>query len=137
MISSVETKNEFGTFIKFAKYTKLINFVPKQLLKLPRKLAHFLFGADNKKLLNAILDDTDLSFTKWATRELINWKNGTKLKNCLKISGENDKLLPQKDNNAILIPKGEHFMIVDKAKEISEIINSEYSLIFDLEFREK
>ena len=75
--------------------------------------------------MNSILDDTDLNFTKWAIRELLNWKNQLHLQNLIKVCGTKDKLLPPKGNNNILIDKGEHFMIVDRAKEVSHIINGE------------
>ncbi|MGB1041724.1 MAG: alpha/beta hydrolase, partial [Flavobacteriales bacterium] len=69
--------------------------------------------------------DTKTSFTKWAVNELINWKNKEKLNNCLKIHGTKDRLIPTpKDEETILIEGGEHFMIVDKANEISKIINN-------------
>jgi hypothetical protein len=83
-----------------------------------------MFGTEKKELLNSILDDTDLNFTKWAIRELMTWSNEKRLKNLIKISGTKDKLLPPKGENTILVENGEHFMIVDKAKEISDIINS-------------
>ncbi len=89
----------------------------------PKAIAHFMFGTDKKELLNSILNGTDLNFAKWAIRELMNWKNQTRLSNLLKIGGAKDKLLPPKGGNTILIEQGEHFMIVDKAEEISEIIN--------------
>jgi hypothetical protein len=82
-----------------------------------------MFGTNKKELLNSILDDTDLDFAKWAIRELLNWKNKTKLNNLLKIGGSSDKLFPIKGKDTILIEQGEHFMIVDKAEEISHIIN--------------
>ena len=89
----------------------------------PKAIAYYLFGAQNKKLLNSILNDTDLTFTKWAIRELLNWKNLSSLQNLIKVSGTKDKLLPPKGDNNILIDKGEHFMIVDRAKEVSDLIN--------------
>lgn len=123
LISSAETRSELGLLIKLAGKLKIINLIPKQILNPPKSIAHFMFGTDNKELLNLILDDTDLDFLKWALKELVNWKNETQLNNVIKIGGTNDKLLPPKDNSTILIEKGEHFMIVDKAQEISEIIN--------------
>ena len=81
-----------------------------------------MFGTEKKELLNSILADTDLNFTKWAIRELMNWKNQSRLPNLIKIVGTKDKLLPPKGENTILIDKGEHFMIVDKAEKISKII---------------
>ncbi|MBW6483698.1 MAG: alpha/beta hydrolase [Vicingaceae bacterium] len=124
LISSVETKDELGFLIKGLGKMNLVKYLPSKIFNPPKKIAHFLFGTDNKELLNKILDDTDLDFTKWAVNELLNWKNTTTLSSIIKISGTNDKLLPPtKANNTILIEKGEHFMIVDKANEISELIN--------------
>jgi pimeloyl-ACP methyl ester carboxylesterase len=123
LISSIETKSELSVIFKLAGKSKLLSLIPEALFNPPKRIAHFLFGTKQKKLLNSILNETDLKLAKWSVNELINWKNETKLNNVLKISGSNDKLLPIKDKNAIIIEKGEHFMIVDRAKEISEIIN--------------
>jgi len=123
LISSVETRTELSGIIKLAGKSKIIELIPEKLLNPPKVIAHFMFGTEKKELLNSILADTDLNFTKWAIRELMNWKNQLRLKNLIKIGGTKDKLLPPKGENTILIEKGEHFMIVDKAIEISEIIN--------------
>ena len=125
LISSVETRNELSGIIKLTGKSKLLELVPNSLLNPPKSLARFIFGTDKKELLNSIIDDTDTSFTKWALRELINWKNQSQIINLIKIGGTKDKLLPPKGDNTILIDKGGHFMIVDKAKEISDIINRE------------
>lgn len=123
LISSVETRTELSGIIKLAGKSKLIELIPEKLLNPPKVIAHFMFGTEKKELLNSILADTDLNFTKWAIRELMNWKNQLRLDNLIKIGGTKDKLLPPKGENNILIDKGEHFMIVDKANEISNIIN--------------
>ena len=123
LISSVETRTELSGIIKLAGKSKLIELIPEKLLNPPKVIAHFMFGTKKRELLNSILADTDLNFTKWAIRELMNWGNQLRLNNLIKISGTKDKLLPPKGENNILIDKGEHFMIVDKAKEISNVIN--------------
>ena len=123
LISSVETKNELSQIIRIFGKTKIIELIPEIFLNPPKLIARFMFGTKKKELLNSILDDTDLNFTKWAIRELVNWKNESKLLNLIKIGGSKDKMLPPKEKNTILIDKGEHFMIVDKAEEISKIIN--------------
>ena len=123
LISSAETKYELNTIALLIGKSGLTNILPKKLFDFPRKFAQFLFGTDKKELLNSILNDTDLDFAKWAVKELVNWKNTTKLERVLKIGGSKDKLLPPKDDKAIIIENGEHFMIVDKSKEISKIIN--------------
>ena len=123
LISSVETRSELSRLIKLAGKSKLIELIPEKLLNPPKTIAYYMFGTQNKELLNSILDDTDLTFTKWAIRELLNWKNQTQLQNLIKVCGTKDKLLPPKGGNNILIDKGEHFMIVDRAEEVSNIIS--------------
>lgn len=126
LISSAHTKRELRTIFRWFGRTKLIKVIPTFLFDPPRWIAKYLFGAKNTKLLNNILDDTDLNFVKWAVNELTNWKNTTQLKNILKINGTKDKMIPPKGNTKMeLIDNGEHFMIVDKAKEVSKIINRE------------
>ena len=123
LISSVETRSELSSIIKLLGKSKLLNLIPKEILKPPPFIAQFMFGTNQRILLKAILKDSDLTFTKWALKELTNWKNETILPNLIKIGGSKDKLLPPRGNNTILIEHGAHFMIVDKAEEISNILN--------------
>ena len=127
LISSAETKKELRTIYRIIGKSKLLKLMPQFLFDPPRIIANWVFGAKKKKLLNQILDDTDLKFAKWAVNELANWKNNENITNPkLKIGGTNDKLIPPiRDKNQRLIEKGEHFMIVDRADEISQIINEE------------
>ena len=135
LISSVETRTELSGILKLVGKSKLIELIPERLLSPPKAIAAFIFGTKNKKLLNSILDDTDLHFTKWAIRELLNWKNQSQLQNLIKVSGTKDKLLPPKGNHTILIEKGEHFMIVDRAKEVSDIINEKIKTNYNRVFK--
>lgn len=125
LISSIETKNELRAIYKFFNKTKLINLIPYQLLDPPRQIAYWLFGAKNKQLLKKILDDTNLKFAKWCLKNLLAWSNETKIENPkLKICGTKDKLLPtSNEKNVHRIIGGTHFMIVDRATEISAVIN--------------
>lgn len=127
LISTAETQQELRSIYRFFGKTGIIDWLPKQLFDPPRFLAHWVFGTQQKKLLNAILDDTDLGFAKWAIQALLTWKNTKAINNpCLKISGTKDKLIPPScSKNTVLIENGAHFMIVDRADEISEIINRE------------
>lgn len=130
LISSAHTKSELRAIFRWFGKTKLIKSIPATLFDPPRWIARYLFGAKNYKLLNDILDDTDLSFAKWAVNELINWKNTNQSDNVLKINGTKDKLIPPKGNTEMeLINNGEHFMIVDRANEVSKIINDKLNVL--------
>lgn len=124
LISSAETCHELRKTYRLAGYFKFIRWIPKLFFDPPRKVAYWLFGTHEKTLLNNILNDTDLDFAKWAVSALITWRNRERVRPILKISGSHDKLIPLVDYvNTVAIAKGEHFMIVDRAIEISEIIN--------------
>lgn len=124
LISSAETHWELRKLFRLIGKIGLLKLIPTKLFKPPKQIAHFLFGAENKATLNNILDDTDLDFVKWASTRLCEWANEQKIKSCIKIAGTKDKILPpSKDINTILIHNGEHFMIYDKANEVSHIIN--------------
>ena len=124
LISSAETKNELRPIYRSLGQLGFLNKLPSKVFDPPRKIAHFIFGTSNKKLLNSILDDTNLEFAKWAVNELVNWTNQDRIKNLIRIHGTNDKLIPwTSTEKGDLIEGGEHFMIVDRAQEISEIIN--------------
>lgn len=125
LISSAETMNELGPFIPFIGRLNLLRFIPSVFFDLPRPIAPYLFGTNEKKLLNSILNDSDNNFTKWALSQLTKWSNTKKIPNCLKICGTEDKLIPPSlDSNTVLINGGAHIMVVDKANQISGEINA-------------
>lgn len=130
LISSAETRNEIPLIYRILGKTKIVKIIPAKLLNPPRWMAKILFGTKKVALLNEILDDTDLKFTKWAVQELSAWKNEQKVEKVLKIVGTKDKLIPLKNKENIqLIEGGGHLMIIDNADEVSEIINKEIQLL--------
>lgn len=126
LISSAQTKNELRPIYKWVGKSRILKLIPAALFNPPRFLARYIIGAKNAKLFYEILDDTDLNFVKWALQEFTTWQNLKQSAKVIKINGTKDKLIPPRgDTKMKLIKGGEHFMIVDKAHEISEIINFE------------
>ena len=124
LISSVETSRQLPqTHISLGK-TQILNLIPNQLIKPPKPLLSFLFGAKNKQLLKQIINDTEPEFIRWALNAIIYWSNAKTPIETIRIHGTKDKLIPLK-GEAIEIKDGGHFMIVDKAKEISKLINEQ------------
>jgi pimeloyl-ACP methyl ester carboxylesterase len=124
LISSAETKHELPPIYRLFGKSGVIKFIPKFLLRPPKKMTKWLFGAENSILLYQIIDDTDLTFAKWAIEKITTWKNEYRLERLYKIHGTNDKMIPIKpDSKTIAIPGGGHFMIVDRATELSTVIN--------------
>lgn len=98
LISSVATKTEIPSLFRLVGKSGLLMLLPKNLFNPPRGLAHYLFGTKNTDLLDQILDDSDLAFTKWAVNELVHWNNQDYIQNLIRIHGTKDKLLPYRGN---------------------------------------
>ena len=125
LISAAETQKEFSPLIRFLGKSYFTNLIPARFFFSPRKIFQILMGTKERETLNRIIDKTDVNIARWAFNEIANWNNTVKLENVLKIHGSRDKLIPAKRiENAILVNGGGHFIIVDKADEISEIINN-------------
>ncbi len=125
IISSIVSKAEMPAKYKLVKVLGLHKMIPVWFFKHPTRLTNYFFGAKtakSKKLLSDILDSTHFEFLKWAIGAMLGWKNATKPE-CIRIHGTEDHILPI-DNLHIdhRIGGGGHFMIVQKADELSQII---------------
>lgn len=126
LISSAETKYEISLFNRILGKLQLPALLPESKIIPPFQVVQKAFGTQQTQLLKQIILDTDKHFAKWALSELMNWKNTEKIEPVLKISGTHDKVMPPADRkNTILIKSAGHFMIVDRADEVSSIINSQ------------
>lgn len=124
LISSVITNDQLPNYYIMIGKSKILDIIPNSLIKPPKHLLGFLFGAQNKSLLNQIIEDTKPEFIRWALNTIINWSNESINTEVVRIHGTKDRLIPLK-GIAIKINAGGHFMIVDKAEEISKLINKE------------
>jgi len=123
LISSVKTKNEIPLLYRIFGKTKLFNLVPVFVLKNTNSFINFMFGTKEKALLKSIMQQSDAEISKWAVVQLMIWKNEEILSNCIKVSGSKDKILPAYKIDDYIIENGGHLMIVDRADEISKVVN--------------
>ncbi|WP_236941095.1 alpha/beta hydrolase [Flammeovirga sp. MY04] len=123
LLSTIEISLELPLLYRIVGRTRFLEILPHQLFRMPFLIASKLFGTKHK-VLKDILKDSDPSFTQWAVNALIHWKNEQRLSsNKLRIYGSKDLILPARECD-VLIEGGHHFMIVDRANEISSIINN-------------
>jgi pimeloyl-ACP methyl ester carboxylesterase len=122
LISSVEVAEELPKWYRWLGKLEVVGSLPVYCFRLPFWAAKWAFGTRHP-LLKAILKDSNPAFTKWAIAALLSWNNTQRLSNRLKIGGAKDRLLPAKEVDYV-IEDGHHFMIVDKAAQLSALINS-------------
>lgn len=126
LISSAKTKNEIPFYYRLAGMLNLHQLLPAGLMKQGNFISYWIFGISNKRdkeLLNAILKDTDAGFLTWAIDKIVNWKNTRVPNNLIHIHGTADRILPigfvAPDERIV---GGGHFMVVDKAGQVSELL---------------
>ena len=127
IISSVKSPSEFNWQLNFVRKTKIHRLVPSAFLRWSNALtADYYFSIKTKKdaqLLKMIVADTDQTFLTWAIEAIMTWENSNPLEDIFHIHGTKDRIFPVSPiKNAHLIDGGGHFMIVDRAEEISRLI---------------
>lgn len=127
IISSVKTFAEYSWQLKLASKLQIHKIAPLWFLTLSNKLtADYYFSTQSKEesiLLHQIVKDTDPKFLVWAIHQIMNWKNKSYPENLTHIHGTNDRIFPIKYINGVIkLPKSGHFMIVNRAREIEQLI---------------
>lgn len=127
LISSAKSKSEIPFYFRLAGLLGIDKAYPVKFLRRPSSLKNWFFGIRNNReeqFLTSIMKDADPLFSCWAVNAIVTWKNETLPENVTHIHGTADRILPLRYINAdIIVNGGGHFMIVNRAKEISEIIN--------------
>lgn len=128
LISSAISSFDIPFYFRLLGRFRLFHFLPEILLKPPPFLANWFFGIRkprHKDLLRQIIKETDPAFLRWACIQIARWKNSEVPKNLTRIHGTGDRMLKcMGPKESILIEKGGHFMIMERAHEISHHLNA-------------
>jgi len=127
IISSVKDPKEIGPAFQLVKFFRIWKLVgPERLKKGMLKMGHRFFGVKSgweKDLLKKITLETDENFIGWAVQQIHTWKGRSLKDPIVHIHGTNDKLFPGgRIKNFIPVENGGHFMIVNRAEEISRLV---------------
>ncbi|TDS12309.1 alpha/beta hydrolase [Sphingobacterium paludis] len=126
LLSSAKKKDEIPIYFRLAGKIRLHFLLPTALLKKANCVNFWLFGTStlaDKKLLKDILSDTDVTFLRWALQQIVRWDNESTPCPIAQLHGTKDRILPIRFvNDADLIDAGGHFMVLNRAKEVSVFI---------------
>ncbi len=128
ILSSAKNSAELPYYYKLAGVLKLYKLIPQSTLNWYNCILSYLFGIETpeeKVLLKAIIEDTNVVFAKWAIYRILTWNFlNCNASNLYHIHGSLDRLIPLRNiKNCIEVKNGSHFMIVNKSKHINIIIN--------------
>jgi pimeloyl-ACP methyl ester carboxylesterase len=126
IIASNKSSAEFPAYLRVGKYLPVYKWLPEKLIK-NKTILNWVLGVEKdeqRKLINAIVADTDPFFLKWAIDAILHWKDTSITDNVKHIHGTADKLLPYRFTKADhTIEGGTHIMTMYKHKEISELLS--------------
>ena len=127
LISSTKNQQEIPFYFKIFRWLPIHLLLPaKFILWVGQIFASWFFSLesiDERKLLTAILFDTNARFMKWAIHQVVIWKNELTPDNIYHIHGESDRIFPyQFVHEDFSVENGGHFMIMNQAEYISNLI---------------
>jgi len=126
LISSVTRRQELPFFFQFTRFLGIQKKIPFKSVQKGNAFVYWLFGIEKnngKSLLDEILADTDPVFAEWAIRQMMIWKREITNTDIVRIHGDNDKMFPIRNFTPdYTVKDGGHFMVVDKAGEISMLM---------------
>jgi pimeloyl-ACP methyl ester carboxylesterase len=126
LVSSVKTRNELPPVMRAASVLPVQYFIPNIRSGFFFPIENHFLGAvseEERKLSNEFRRNVNPQYLRWAVHQVINWKNEVVPQQLLHIHGSADRTFPLKYiHPQVIIPGGTHFMIMNRADEISKII---------------
>ncbi|MBC7828086.1 MAG: alpha/beta fold hydrolase [Chitinophagaceae bacterium] len=132
LISSIKSLNELPRWMKICgrfRFDKILPSKPLHTirpLKALRPVQNYFLGtesAEEKAIANQFRDTVDPHYLRWSINQVLNWQNNWQPQTIFHLHGANDHIFPLKHVKPThIIPNAGHFMIMNKCKEISEIL---------------
>lgn len=128
IVSSIKTSEELPTWMKAVALLKLNKIMPLRSTRLTAPIQNRMLGvtdAEDIKIAEHYRKNADMRYVKWAVDQVLNWKNSWVHPAIYHIHGDNDKMFPiAKTKPTYTVRDAGHFMIMNKAGEVSTLINS-------------
>ena len=126
LISSIKTHHERPLKLMFLNSLKFHRLLPGKL------------DPQDWELVELMIKDANIEFNEWAVDQVIHWHNDEVPDNVVHIHGTSDRIFPSfYVKKAIWIKGGSHFMVVNRAKEISKIIMKEIREVKEVKLTQK
>ena len=128
IISSARNKHDLPGIFRISGVLGLHKLISENQVRRSNLFMEKAFGVsteEEKHMLADVLKNTNAKVAKWAIREMTNWNESVKNEYIVRIHGDKDKIIPLKNHTDYIIKNGGHMMIMQKAAEISSILNKE------------
>lgn len=128
LISSLQRASEFPWYLRFFKYFQIYRIIPFSVFTGSIALYRMFHGRSNAqiaKMLHDMIKESSPKFFKWAIHEVLHWKDRAPPTYVHGIHGAKDILFPARYLSArVMIPNGDHFMVVLFSESIEKEIRN-------------
>lgn len=126
LVSSIKSVTELPHWMKWVGRLRLNRLLPPRAFKLAGALGNHRLGVsteEERQIVKAYRQSADPAYVGWAIHQILNWKNDWIPAGIIHIHGDKDKIFPiGKIKAAYIVKDATHFMVYNRAKEISECI---------------
>lgn len=126
LISSIKSVKELPVWMRNAGKFKLNKVFPIRSFKILEPIQNRRLGVttrEEKEMVRSYRKNAPHAYTYWAINEVLNWQNEWQPPSVFHVHGDADKIFPiQKINPTHVIKEGGHFMILNRAPEVSAIL---------------
>ncbi len=128
LISSITSASQLPAIYQFGQKFNLYKLLSPGILKNASILKKWFasYKQEHRTLLINVIKAGDDRFIRWALPAILKWKNTELPERYIHIHGTKDNVLPIANTKPThVLTGGRHFMIIEKAEEISEILAKE------------
>lgn len=126
LVSSAASSDELPMFYRKAGWVGLHKMIPTVMYKSASFLKRYFVSEkpEAAAIIRSMIHQADPAFIKWGINAIVHWQNHDVPRSVFRIHGTKDEILPlKKDVQYRLVEGGRHLMILDRAKEVNQLIS--------------
>jgi pimeloyl-ACP methyl ester carboxylesterase len=127
LISSVKSQRELPAGTRLIGALGLYRLIPSKPPAWMRAISNYYLGAESAeeiRLSNEFIEKVNPVYLRWAIEQIVKWKNDWQPPLLYHIHGTKDRTFPlRRVSPTHVIQGGGHFMIMNRAKEVSGILS--------------
>jgi pimeloyl-ACP methyl ester carboxylesterase len=127
LVSSIKSHKELPRWMKLSGRLRLDNLVPSKPWSGFYPVENHFLGTETEEevgLANDFRSKIHPDYLRWAIRQVLTWRNEWLPDELYHIHGGKDRMFPlHRITAAQIIPQGGHFMIMNRAEDISDILS--------------
>ena len=134
IIGSVPSISQLPGYYRIVEKLKIHKILTGSVYKFSGRVKHYFTreNPDDKRIIIQMISETDPAFISWGINAVLKWRNTQIPKSLYHIHGTRDEVFPFAFTSPThIMPKGDHVIVMNRAREINNIIAEIFSNLKD------